>query len=183
MWYIFTYSVLDIIMTRIWKDIIWHLYYGLTFTHSYEVLMDQHGERVNGWVNIWQLMMMMMMMMMIMMMTIIIMMFNGHFCAHSKLNEPSDLLRKWGQNKDETPFGHTHVEIWTQMVEICGQPHDRLDHESAINIWQVNSLACPMHTHRAAKLPGQGLLIFVEKTYNSFPFRHLIALHTSHHQK
>jgi len=40
-------------------------------------------------------------------------MFYAHFCAHGRLNGPSEV-------KDETPFTYAHAEIRTRMVVICG---------------------------------------------------------------
>jgi len=60
-------------------------------------------------------------------------MFYGHLCEQSRLNGPSDLHRYWGRVKDETPLRHAQAEIWTWVVEICGQPGYQLDHGGALS--------------------------------------------------
>ena len=47
-------------------------------------------------------------------------MFYSHFCAHGRLNGPSDLQRQWDEVKDETTFRHAHAEIRSRVVVICG---------------------------------------------------------------
>ena len=59
-------------------------------------------------------------------------MFYGHFCAHSRLNGPGDLLRYWSEVKYETPFRYAHTEIRTQVVAICDPTCYQLDHRDAL---------------------------------------------------
>ena len=54
-------------------------------------------------------------------------MFYGHFCAHGRLNGPSELRKQWSEHKDETPFRYAHAEIRTRVVVICGQMRYQLD--------------------------------------------------------
>ena len=58
-------------------------------------------------------------------------MFYGRFCAHGKLNAPSDLQKKWCEVKDETPFRYAHAQIRTQVVVICNTTRYQLDQGAA----------------------------------------------------
>ena len=55
----------------------------------------------------------------------------GHFCTQYRLNGASDPHRSWEEVKDETSFRHDNVEIWTQMVNVCGQPLYQLENGGA----------------------------------------------------
>jgi len=57
-------------------------------------------------------------------------MFYGHVLAQDRLK----FQRKWNQVKDETLLRQAYAEIWTQMVEICGQLHYQLEHECVISL-------------------------------------------------
>jgi len=54
---------------------------------------------------------------------------NSQFCAHDRLNGPSDSQRS--EVNDETSFRYVHAEIQTQVVVICGQMRYQLDHGDA----------------------------------------------------
>ena len=57
--------------------------------------------------------------------------FYGDFCAHGKLNGPSDFQRLWSEVKVETPLIYAHVEFQIRVVVICGPTHYQLDYGSA----------------------------------------------------
>ena len=56
------------------------------------------------------------------------MLFYGHFCAHGRLNRPSDSRRLRSEVKVETPFRYAHTEIRIWVVVLCGPTHYQLDH-------------------------------------------------------
>ena len=72
-------------------------------------------------------------------------MFYGHFCAHGRLNGPSDLQMLWSAVEDETPFRYAHAEIQTQVVVVCGPTHYQLDHGGTPCKQYENKQGFPYH--------------------------------------
>ena len=59
-------------------------------------------------------------------------MFYGYFCAHDRLNGPSDFRSYRSNVKDETPFRYGHAEIRTQVVVIFNRTRYKLEHGGVI---------------------------------------------------
>ena len=64
-------------------------------------------------------------------MQILMLLFYGHFYSEVRLNRPSDIRRRSGEVKDETPFLYSHPRALIQVLEACRERRYQFSQEDA----------------------------------------------------